>query len=802
YPLAIAVVPNDAVVVKWKWDRSRVGDALAARLLAEFKFVLGQIVRSDIGRVGEIALPGTPRHEPLAAHRFQPVAARIAARSREMGDRRAVVCDGEALDYATLEAWSNRIGRRLKRLGAGPEDRVGLCMERSPALIASLLGILKSGAAFVPLDPAYPESRLAEMMDDACIRWLVADASIADRHGDLMKRRDIVRADDVADEPVQAWYEPVHPEQLAYVIYTSGSTGKPKGVAISHGALSRHLDDFLAIYRITDADRQLQSSTINFDVALHEMLPALIQGGQVVMRGRQPWDLRTINQRLVEERVTFARIPTAYWQQWLREPPQAAELSLRQITVGGEALPGDALAQWRAGPLSHIRLDNLYGPTETTVACTYRETRQSDTEHVAAPIGKPYPSRNACILDLDGNEVPAGGLGELCIGGATLARGYHDRPALTAERFAPDPYDEAGGRLYRTGDLCRRQEDGTVEFLGRVDQQVKLRGFRIEPGEIEMALRAVPGVKEAAVELRGEGDDKRLVGYIVGDAVPEAARDALVSALPQYMVPSALVVLPALPLLPSGKVDRKALPDAGDVRSARQATGPSTQMEAKLLSIWREVLQRDDIGVTDNFFEVGGDSLKALTVASLANRHRIADFSLESLFSHQTVGSLAAHLDAKSPHMPSNLFPLNAPSGRYNLFAVHPGYGLVAEYRTLAKHVEGVANLYGIQSPLYTEPAWWPKSLVEMARDYVERIRRVQPSGPYHLLGWSSGGWVAREMAFVLEAMGEEVAFLGMVDSSPRDREAMAAIAPDAATDIDAYPRSVSQEEIDALLQT
>jgi len=795
YALAIAVVPGAAIDIKWKWDRARIGDVTANRLLEDFKQVLADLAWGNVRCVGDIVLPTRHTHAALATHGFQPVAARIAARAGERGAQCAVACDGQTLSYAELEAWSNRIGRRLRRLGAGREDRVGIYMERSCSLPAALLGILKAGAAFVPLDPAYPQARIAEMMDDARLGWLVADRSVAALPPELLAGRAIVWMDDVAGESGQGWDESIHVDQLAYVIYTSGSTGKPKGVSISHGALGRHLDDFLATYRITADDRQLQSSTINFDVALHEMLPALMMGGRVVMRGPRPWDLETMNRRLLDEQVTFARIPTAYWQQWMRDPPSAADLCLRQITVGGEALPGDALAQWRAGPLAHIRLDNLYGPTETAVACTYQETGPADVQHVAVPIGKPYPSRTACILDLDGNEVPVGGLGELCIGGTTLARGYHDRPGLTAQRFIPDPHGAAGSRLYRTGDLCRRQVDGSIEFLGRIDQQVKLRGFRIELGEIEMALRGMPGVREAAAELRGDGEDRKLVGYVVGSVSLPALRVALAARLPQHMVPAILLELPALPLLPNGKIDRRALPDGADVARDRQTAGPGTRMQALLLSIWREVLQREDIGITDDFFDMGGNSLKALTVASLAGRHRIAAFSLESLFAHPTVAALAAHLDAQSPDTPSNIFPLNAATGRYDLFLIHPGYGLVAEYRALARQVEGVANVHGVQSPLYSEPDWWPPTLVDTARDYVERIRRIQPTGPYHLLGWSSGGWIAREMAFVLEAMGEEVAFLGMVDSPPRDAAALAAIAP--ATPGQA--REVGADEIDAL---
>jgi acyl-coenzyme A synthetase/AMP-(fatty) acid ligase len=281
----------------------------------------------------------------------------------------------------------------------------------------------------------------------------------------------------------------------------------------------------------------------------------------VEMRGAEPWDLQSLSERLVSRGVTFARIPTALWQQWQRHAPAREQLSLRQVTVGGEALPGDALAYWQGGPLADIRLDNLYGPTETTIAALYRETQQQDASEVTVPIGVPYAGRTARVIDAFGDEAPVGGLGELCIGGPTVARGYLHRAGLTAERFVPDPYGEAGSRMYRSGDLCRMHEDGTVGFLGRLDQQVKLRGQRIELAEIEAVLRQCAGVREAAVIMTGTGEQQRLAGYVAGDGLDEAAlREALAERLPGYMVPSVLMVLERLPWMPNGKLDRAALP--------------------------------------------------------------------------------------------------------------------------------------------------------------------------------------------------------------------------------------------------
>ncbi|SDR22089.1 non-ribosomal peptide synthase domain TIGR01720/amino acid adenylation domain-containing protein [Paraburkholderia fungorum] len=570
-------------------------------------------------------------------------------------DRIALECDAQQLSYGELDRWSDRIAQRLLDAGVRGDECVGLCVERSPGMIAALLGIWKAGAAFVPLDPVYPAERLRYMLDDACVRVVVSDtvnletlADVFDARTSLDIQLDIHQATATITQSPQSTQRHVttpHPDQLAYTIYTSGSTGLPKGVAVSHRALALHLADFIDNYAITEHDCQLQSSTINFDVALHEMLPALLMGGRVVMRGPQAWDLATLSQRLINSRVTFARMPTAYWQQWLQSPPARASLAaLRQITVGGEALPGDALARWNSGPLRAIHVDNLYGPTETTVACLHRRTSADDAQQPIVQIGTPFPSRTAQVVDVDGNAVPVGGIGELCIGGDTLARGYVGQAALTAERFVPDPDGSPGARCYRSGDLCRRRADGGFDFLGRIDRQIKLRGFRIEPGEIEAMLRQCDGVRDAAVEARSKDGHLRLVGYVAGAASLDlrALRDTLEARLPSHMVPAVLMQLDTLPLMLNGKIDRAALPEP--VESAKHAEAsvrePRNRHEADLLDIWRAVLGTQAIGVDDNFFAVGGDSILSLQVVSRAAQ-RGMHFTLKQFYAQPVISRLA-----------------------------------------------------------------------------------------------------------------------------------------------------------------
>ncbi|WP_413657759.1 amino acid adenylation domain-containing protein [Paraburkholderia phenoliruptrix] len=676
YPLALAIIPRGRTfALEWAWNGERIDRDTVETIASQYEAMLTQMTDGVQKRVGALVLPMQREAKPLQKYPFESLGVALAAQARRTPQALALRCEDASLTYAQLEVWSSTLAARLIARGAGAERRVGLCVARGPALIAALVGIIRSGGAFVPLDPEYPAARLAQMIDDAGIVQVVADASSAGRVAGVLAQCEVVDVGSMAGAaalgaPADATRHTdltLHPEQLAYVLYTSGSTGRPKGVAVSHGALWTHLQDFLATYGINEADTVLHSSTINFDVALHETLPALLRGATVEMRGVQPWDLQTLSERLVTRRVTFARIPTALWQQWQRHAPPREQLALRQVTVGGEALPGDALARWRDGPLAGIRLDNLYGPTETTVAALYRRTEAGDVNQVTVPIGRPYPGRTARVLDTFGDEAPVGGLGELCIGGPTVARGYLGRAGLTAERFVHDPYGEPGARVYRSGDLCRMRADGTVEFLGRLDQQVKLRGQRIELGEIEAVLRQCEGVREAAVMVVGEGQKQRLAAYVAGggeiaDAsataahTPDAAhlQRELEQKLPGYMVPSSVTVLARLPWMPNGKLDRAALP--APRAEARERVAPANEVESALLSIWSAVLGRDDLGVTENFFEAGGDSIQSLQIIA---RAREAGWRLtpRQIFEHPTVAALAQRaqrLDAPGAHAPDD----------------------------------------------------------------------------------------------------------------------------------------------------
>jgi amino acid adenylation domain-containing protein/non-ribosomal peptide synthase protein (TIGR01720 family) len=518
-----------------------------------------------------------------------------------------------------------------------PDTPIGLCVTRGPDLVAGFLGILAAGGAVLALDPDLPDARLHLMLEDAGVTRVVVDAMGRARLSGLA--RDLILVD-VAGEGAPLVVAHLHPDRIAYLIYTSGSTGRPKPVAVSHGALAVHVDDYIAGYGLTAEDRVLQVSTFGFDAAIEQLLPALTIGARVVMRGPALWSAEEITAELAAEAVTVAYLPTGYWRMWQAAPGRADLPALRLVTTGGEALAGAALADWLAGPLGHVPFLNSYGPTEATITVSAHRSRAADALLPVVPIGTAWGGRSLAALDAEGDPVPEGGTGELCIGGPALARGYPGRPGLTAERFVPAP---GGGRLYRTGDLARRGPDGAIRFLGRMDGQIKLRGFRIEPGEIEAALRNEAGIRDAVVVLADQGRDgeaARLVAYVTGTADPDRLKQALGHRLPGHMVPQAIVVLDRLPLTPAGKLDRKALP-APEAPPALPVTLPRDAVETALLDLWRGLLGRADFGIDDDVFDLGADSILSLQLVSRARRAGLV-LTPAQVFEHPRIRDLAA----------------------------------------------------------------------------------------------------------------------------------------------------------------
>jgi amino acid adenylation domain-containing protein len=594
----------------------------------------------------------------------------VAAQAARTPEATAVIFEGERLSYADLDARAERLSGILRGWGVGPETLVGVCAERSPELVVGLLGVLKAGGAYVPLDPEYPAERLAFMLADAAVPVLLTQRRLLGRLPASTAR--VLVLDDPA-----AWaggQEPpgapagarVLPENMAYVIYTSGSTGRPKGVGNTHRGIVNRLDWMQAAYRLGPDDVVLQKTPASFDVSVWEFFWPLLAGARLVLARpgghRDPAYLRDL---IVRERVTTAHFVPSMLAVFLAEEGEdGAERcgSLRRVICSGEELPV-GLAQRFLARLPGSELHNLYGPTEAAVdVSAWRCDPVALAGTARVPIGSPIHNLRLYVLDRRMGPVPVGVVGELFVGGVGLARGYVGRPGLTAERFVPDPFGPSGSRLYRTGDLARWRPDGTVEFLGRVDNQVKLRGLRIELGEIEAALRARPRVADAAVVVREDPTgDKRLVAYVVagpgralggagggveGGSGPDGLREALRRVLPDYMVPSAFVTLDALPLMPNGKLDRAALPPPLSDRKEGRHAAPRSASEELVASVFAEVLGVERVGVDDDFFDLGGHSLLALRVVARLSEVVATEVGVHLLFASPTVAALAAALEA------------------------------------------------------------------------------------------------------------------------------------------------------------
>ena len=593
---------------------------------------------------------------PRREHPREAVHAQVAAQAARTPDAVAVAFGGETLTYAELERRANRLANHLRRLGVRAEDRVGICLERSLDLPVAMLAVLRAGAAYVPLDPGYPAARLALMLEDSGVRVLLTQPALQDRlpaHAAVSVLLDAARAR-IAEESAEAPAVESDGDRLAYVIYTSGSTGTPKGVAVPHRALANHMGWMQRAFPLAADDRVLQKTPAGFDASVWEFWAPLLAGATLVMAPpdahRDPAELARVVER---ERITVLQVVPSLLGAMLEAGGLERCGTLRRLFCGGEALPVEMAA--RAAEATGAEVVNLYGPTEVCIDAIFHVFARGEAG-ATVPIGRPVDNASARVLDPRGAPVPVGVPGELYLGGAQLARGYLGKAGLTAGTFVPDAFadaDEPGARAYRTGDRVRWRADGTLEFLGRVDEQVKVRGFRIEPGEVEAALRAYPGVGGAAVAGRPDGGGgTRLVAYYLpaeGVAPPSAAelRAWLRERLPESMVPGAFVALEALPLTPSGKVDRRALPEPEAVNAwAAEPVPPSTAAEEILAGIWAELLHLAEVGVHDDFFALGGHSLLSTQVISRVRDALGVELPLRILFEEPTIAGLAGHIEA------------------------------------------------------------------------------------------------------------------------------------------------------------
>ncbi len=656
YPLTLYVLPGDGLTLRLDFAESRFTDEAMRVLVEQVASVLRSLVAGAERPVATLNLqePATTVRDSLrwnvtARTEWDRTAVhfRFAVQAKRTPHAIAVVGGDMTLSFAECEARSNQLARFLGARGAGPGRLVGICLQRSSAMVVAMLAILKTGAAYVPLDPAFPPARLAMMREDSGLVLAVTDTALAGLPGLFPPTVLCVCLDADSDAIRSQSTSPVmydsSGDELAYVIFTSGSTGRPKGVQVTHGGLANFLSHFADSPGLRSTDTLVAVTTLSFDIAALEIFLPLVTGARVVVAPREiAADARGLAVMLATERATVMQATPATWRLLLSDDWKLA-LPLR-AWCGGEAMPTDLAAALLA---RGCEVWNLYGPTETTI---WSATQPVAVSQDALTIGGPIAHTSLHVLDANGNPLPAGIAGELFIGGEGLARGYHGRADLTAEKFVPSPFGSAGARLYATGDLVRRWPDGRIEFAGRVDQQVKLRGFRIELGEIETALRAHPGVRAAAVALREDGaGEKRLVAYIVGhgDVSAVALREHLRVRVPDYMLPSGFVTLPALPLTPNGKLDRRSLPAPEWMDAAvAEYLAPRDATEQVLADLWLEVLGVGRVGARGNFFELGGHSLLAAQALARIRRIFHVDLPLRTFFETATPEKVAIALNA------------------------------------------------------------------------------------------------------------------------------------------------------------
>ncbi|QUX95333.1 non-ribosomal peptide synthetase [Marinomonas sp. CT5] len=682
----------------------------------------------------------------------------------------AVSSEDSSLSYFELNALSNAWANKLINEQVTPGDLIAIALTRNADMLVALLGTLKAGAAYLPLDPDFPEERLRSIVEDANPKLILSchgavsqlpavDTKILlidDQHSDISLDKSV-------SSPCGVLIEARSP---AYVIYTSGSTGRPKGVEIPHNALMNFLYSMQKELNLSNKDKFLAVTTISFDISILELFLPITVGACVVIADRKTVrDPQALTELAVKEGVTLLQATPSLWQALL--PTYSNELKGIRPLVGGEALPGQ-LAQTMSN-LGHPVV-NLYGPTETTIWSSIMPlVKPTDLRN--PPIGRPLLNTQLYVLDHAMEPVPVGVTGDLYIAGDGLALGYYKRPDLTNERFIPNPYGKEGSRLYITGDKARWRPDGLLEYQGRDDHQIKIRGFRIEIGDIESALLACREVVQAIVVAQtSPNEDKQLVAYVIpvdSNLDTSELRRQLINVLPDYMVPAHFMLLDEMPLTPNGKVDRKALP-MPTWQASNTYEPPRNKLEEMLTSLWAETLGLTLVGIRDNFFEIGGDSISATRILNHIQKNLSIEVPLGVLFKASTIADLSDYLSKSEDWDPLiSMLPIKSSGSEPPLFCIHPALGLSWGYAGLLRHLPKSTPVYGLQATGLRHAARLPESIEEMAEEYLSQIKRVQPEGPYRLLGWSFGGLVAHAIAEKLQSQNEEISFLCMLDSYP-----------------------------------
>jgi len=753
----------------------------ASRMLEHYQCLLESVAANPSVAVAELSLLPAGELEQLtdawnATEADYPreacVHGLIAARAAERPEATAVLFGRERLSYGELEERSNRLARHLAERGIGRGDRVGVYLDRSLELMVSLLAVMKTGAAYVPLDTHYPSRRVESILEDAAVKCLLTRSSLKDR---LAERGGLLLLDEEADaiarQSGEGFASAATPDDLVYIIFTSGSTGRPKGVEIRHGAVVNLLTAMARDLAMGPGDVFPALASVGFDMSVPELYLPLATGGTLALaEAYLAGNGEDLARFLVRHGATIVHATPTTWTLLLDAGFTAQGL---KRCIGAEPLPQRVFERLMAAA-PDTPLWNFYGPTETTVWSTVHRFTSAEEPIV---VGRPLANQQVYILDAAGRVCPIGVPGEICIAGAGVARGYCDRPDLTAEKFVPNPFDtDPAARMYRTSDLGRWTAEGTIEHLGRADNQVKIRGFRIELGEIETALATLPSIREAVVIAREDTPgDKRLVAYLVSDSGLDRAalRAGLKETLPDYMVPSAFVPLERLPLNSNGKVDRLHLPaPAGDEPSDHTGHEPRTYMEVLLAEIWKDILKINFVKTSDDFFELGGHSLLAAAMINKLSESLGYRVRLAALFEAPTLGALAETAERQGIDQAqlASIVPIHRSGSKPALYCVSRPNVNSLGFVFLSRALSGNLPVYGLQSNMDNDGILAPFTQLEYeekAAEYIAALREIQPEGPYFLTGFCEGAHIAFEMARQFEAMNLEVGGLFILDVWP-----------------------------------
>ncbi|WP_160710767.1 non-ribosomal peptide synthetase [Chitinophaga solisilvae] len=777
YPLTINVITGRETSLLFIYNDDLLDTACVEMMMGHFRQVLQQLTtgkikhwkEADLLTAAEVTqLLVTFNNKTVAYPHEKTLTDLFAEQAARTPDATAVIAGNEKLSYRELEKQSAQLAAYLRSKGAGKDTLIPLCLEKSAGMIVAILGVMRAGAAYVPVDTSYPAERIAYLLKDTAATLVITTSALSasiksDPGVHIILLDEDAAVIDACQNTLPA--QVAQPEDLAYVIYTSGSTGQPKGVMVEHAGMLNHLYAKINDLHLNSKSIVAFTASYTFDISVWQMFSALMGGGTTVVYSSQlVLQPAALLEQVERDGVTILELVPSYLAALLRENITSTLQQLQYLLVTGEAVSQPLLVQWFAHPaFGRIPVVNAYGPTEASDdICHYIMT--AAPAQINVPLGSPVQNLRIYVFSHDMKLCPAGVTGEICVAGIGVARGYLNRPELTAQKFIENPF-HPGERMYRTGDLGRWLPDGNIEFLGRIDDQVKVRGFRIELGEIENVLPQYDAIEQAAVVVKADaGGNRRLVAYLV--VRPEFDREAmstwLKGILPEYMIPSFFITLDEMPLTPNGKIDRKALPDPDATALLATAyIAPRNELEARMAVIWQDMLGISRVGINDNFFELGGLSLLVIGLISIMKKELGLKAQVKDIFSYPTIATLAAALQERDEEAavkaPEHIVALNEGPAAFPVFMLPGAAGVSEVYSVLGQALNNTCALYGIQMPGVLEGEAPLTDLKEIAALNISRMKQIQPAGPYRFIGHSLGGIVLYEMTRQLEAAGETV---------------------------------------------